>query len=300
MKKVLVLMSCYNGAHFLEEQLNSLLHQKDVDVEILVRDDGSTDETREILKKYESKCALKWYTGENIGWRRSFMHLALNAPDCEYYAFSDQDDVWLPNKLSDAITNIENNSDVNDLTLYFSNLFIWKNGTNCGLLRQSLPKYTRFSCIYQNVATGCTLVFNKKFLDFIKKRPFEDVYAHDLWFFQTAVFFGKVIYNPSSFILYRQHENNQIGVKKGFCNKINRIMKNFKENEGITRSQNALNFLKIYKDDLSPDDYKLIDIVANYKKSLLKKLSFLFSRKYTMNNLISTVILKIRVLFNRF
>ena len=299
MKDVLVLMSSFNGDRYLEEQLESLFQQKDVNVKILVRDDGSTDQTQEILKKYEKKRMLNWYAGQNIGWRKSFMHLALNAPDCEYYAFCDQDDVWLPNKLSAAIAELEK-KDESRMLLYFSNLIFWRNGEKKGLIKPAHLKYSRCSCAYQNQAVGCTIVFNRKLLEFVKRRPFENVYAHDFWFFQTAVFFGNVVYDSNAYILYRQHERNQLGAKKGFFSAWNRRFHNFFKKETISRSQNAENFLNIYKKDLSSEDYKIFGKVANYQKSIKNKLTLLFSRKYTMNSMTNSFLLKIRILFNRF
>lgn len=301
MNQVLVLLSCYNGALYLEEQLKSLLNQINVDVHILARDDGSTDATKEILTKFESTGKLKWYAGENIGWRKSFMHLALNAPACQYYAFCDQDDIWLPNKLFEAVLKLENTNFNTDKHLYFSNLFFWRNGKNLGRVKESILKISRQSCVYQNPAIGCTIVFNKELLDFIKANPFYDVYAHDFWFFQTAYFLGDVVYDPNAYILYRQHNNNQIGIKRDFFSKWTRRAKNFMEaHNGLGRSQNAMNFLNIYGDYLTCDDYKIFDIVANYKKSLSKKIYLLFSSQYTMNAFVNTLLLKIRILFNRF
>ena len=95
MKKVTILLSSYNGETYLDEQLESIEAQKDVQTRILVRDDGSTDHTCDILDQWQQKTNLKWYCGENIGPARSFMDLLRQAGDSYYYAFSDQDDYWL-------------------------------------------------------------------------------------------------------------------------------------------------------------------------------------------------------------
>ena len=86
MNKVLILMSVYNGEKYLVEQIESLIHQERVDVSILVRDDGSSDGTIDILENYKTKGILDFYTGENLRPARSFMHLLFNAPDCDYFA----------------------------------------------------------------------------------------------------------------------------------------------------------------------------------------------------------------------
>ena len=96
MNKILILMSTYNGEKYLSEQLNSLLLQENVNIKILIRDDGSTDNTHKILNFYSSNYPnISWYTGENKGPALSFMDLLFNAPESDYYAFCDQDDVWL-------------------------------------------------------------------------------------------------------------------------------------------------------------------------------------------------------------
>lgn len=107
-KTVAVLMATYNGERFLREQLDSLLNQKDVTVKILVRDDNSKDSTVSILEEYKSKSLLQWYTGEHLGVEKNFLDLLRHAPEADYYAFCDQDDVWDDNKLSVAINHLRN------------------------------------------------------------------------------------------------------------------------------------------------------------------------------------------------
>ena len=100
--KVCVLISTYNGEKFLDEQIASILAQKGVEVDILVRDDGSSDMTCSLLERWQKEGKLKWYKGENLGFARSFMNLLKTASVYDYYAFCDQDDVWLPEKLKKA------------------------------------------------------------------------------------------------------------------------------------------------------------------------------------------------------
>ena len=99
MEKITVLLSTYNGERYLVEQLQSLIDQKGVEVELMVRDDGSKDSTTEILDEWQSKKLLTWYKSGNLGPGKSFMHLLQTASPGNYYAFCDQDDVWLPEKL---------------------------------------------------------------------------------------------------------------------------------------------------------------------------------------------------------
>ena len=99
MEKIVVLLSTYNGEKYLEEQLDSLASQNGVVIELLVRDDGSTDGTAAILDRWQDEGRLSWYTSANLGPGKSFMHLLQTAGGGGYYAFCDQDDVWLPDKV---------------------------------------------------------------------------------------------------------------------------------------------------------------------------------------------------------
>ena len=109
MKKIAVLMCTYNGEKHLQEQINSIKSQKGVSVSIYVRDDGSKDKTIEILKDYQNSGDLIWFQGENIGPAVGFMELLYQTAnkDFDYFAFSDQDDIWLDTKLLDAVGKIE-------------------------------------------------------------------------------------------------------------------------------------------------------------------------------------------------
>ena len=92
MKEITVLMSTYNGEMFIREQIDSILNSKDVELQLLVRDDGSSDQTIPILKSYQTKKKLSFYQGHNVRPAKSFMELLCKAPSSKYYAFSDQDD----------------------------------------------------------------------------------------------------------------------------------------------------------------------------------------------------------------
>ena len=104
MVTVLVLMSTYNGEAYLTEQVESILKQADVNVKLLVRDDGSTDNTLRILNKYATEEKLDYITGKNINWMHSFWTLVNMAHGADYYAFADQDDIWFPDKLARAVS----------------------------------------------------------------------------------------------------------------------------------------------------------------------------------------------------
>ena len=122
--KVMVLMSTYNGEKYLREQIDSILGQTGVSVKLLIRDDGSKDNTVEIVKQYcKENDDIKLVEGKNVGFAESFMELVYRAnlySDISYFAFSDQDDVWLNDKLISAIHMLEGIHEKNAPNLYFS------------------------------------------------------------------------------------------------------------------------------------------------------------------------------------
>ncbi|MCR4745167.1 MAG: glycosyltransferase, partial [Lachnospiraceae bacterium] len=181
MEKVVVLMSTYNGEKYLRSQIESLINQEDVQVDILVRDDGSKDETIKILQEYKQSEAVKlnYYIGENIGPARSFLELMKRAPEAEYYAFCDQDDTWLPDKLKIAVDSIKKAfDDGNHIckdeipVLYYGMPRFADNEGNLlkgpkGIYEKSLDFP---SCLIKSNSTGCTMVFNRRLLEIIKSK----------------------------------------------------------------------------------------------------------------------------------
>lgn len=117
---VAVLLSSYNGSKFIERQVQSILNQKDVKVTLFIRDDGSKDEkTLEILEEYKKIENIVLVQEQNVGLAVSFMNLVYMAKDSfDYYCFADQDDIWLEEKLIEAIKKIK---DYDTPVLYVSN-----------------------------------------------------------------------------------------------------------------------------------------------------------------------------------
>lgn len=220
MHKVAVLMSTYNGEKYLKEQIDSILAQNDVDITIYIRDDGSSDRTVEIIKSYmETHDNFRLYTGENMGVGNSFMQALYGADkDNDYYAFADQDDVWLPDKIKKAIERIK---DIAKPALYCSNQVLVDEMLNrIGMRYTSDPDISYKQIMCQNKISGCTMVWNKELHDLLsenERRPSEDLLRrriHDVWVAMVASVVGDIEYDSNGYILYRQHESNVVGVKK--------------------------------------------------------------------------------------
>ncbi|QHQ61055.1 glycosyltransferase [Anaerocolumna sedimenticola] len=236
MKKVQILLSSYNGEKFIKKQIDSILQQDFKELSILIRDDGSSDRTIDIIKEYSLLHKnIKFYTGKNIGAQNSFFNLLENADQtCDYYALADQDDIWKNNKVSKAIDELDkydNNFPVlysSDVTLVNEQLKIIKNK-----IRNYHVSPSFGNALVENICIGCTLVLNKKLLDLITNNIPHFSYMHDWWIYIVASYFGTIIFDYNSYVFYRQHSNNAIGTYTNFYSKIYKRVKNVKKIEDL-------------------------------------------------------------------
>lgn len=262
MTKVQVLMSTYNGERYLEEQLESLFKQKNVEVDLLVRDDGSTDLTLDILKKYKEKGLLDYYTGENLKPAKSFMNLVKRAHGADYYAFCDQDDVWEDNKLSVAVHVLEKYTEP---ALYMSAAKIVDQDLNLIEIHE-IPTYnTLENAMIKNETIGCTMVFNDALLKVIQRYEPKFIKMHDSWITRVAHSIGAYVYvDEHAYIKYRQHGDNVLGMKEPKVKKIlGQIHTAFFDHVRI-RQNIANELLNGYYDLMTPHALELITAFSDY------------------------------------
>ena len=212
---ICVMMSTYNGEKYLKEQLDSILNQECVDVNLLIRDDGSSDNTIEIIESYQKKYFnITLVKGRNEGTIDSFMDILFMAPNCSYYAFADQDDVWDRDKLICGIRAIlETNK---DKCLYFCKKRI-VDANLMGMGRNdAYVRDTSLGCALLNsIAYGCTMVFDNSLMKILRMYRPENtrISMHDAWIYRVAAAVGYVIYDDIPHMYYRQHGNNVEGAE---------------------------------------------------------------------------------------
>lgn len=273
MTTVQVLMSSYNGEKYIKEQLDSILVQKNIAVELLIRDDGSTDKTIEILREYERKWNnIQVIYGENIGVIESFFTLIEQVSiEQKYVAFSDQDDIWLPEKLIKAVQKIKLGYPVvycSEKQLVNARLQPLLSGISYKTVRTEFG-----NALVENMCTGCTCVINKEMVQLLKGRKPKFTIMHDFWIYLVGTCFGTVIYDRESYILYRQHENNILGAESCLLGSYKRRIKNFRTNRGKLTKQ-AEELLRIYDEIIPEKNKNLLEqfIQSKQKISLRKKL----------------------------
>lgn len=297
-ENILVLLSSYNGEKYIEEQVNSILAQEGVKVKLFVRDDGSSDRTPQILERYKQEGKLDYYIGDNIGWKKSFMQLVRDAPDSDYYAFADQDDHWLPKKLNKAIECMKMMSP--GPQLYNSNGLLWKNGKVVGKVSPKVQKFNKYSYFISPLGQGCTQVFNREFFKIVREKYPRIELPHDALFARLATLLGAYYYDSNAYILYRQHDNNQIGAETSFKEKtIVRVKRYAKINRIHYLDIFANEILYCYGDLMDKESYDICYNVANYRKSVRSFLVLFFSPKYRCNNILATLGFKFHVFMRK-
>ena len=282
-KEVAVVLSTYNGEKYVHELLKSIIHQKGIDVQIFIRDDGSTDSTvhivKEICKSYNN---VHLVCGENKGYAMSFLTMLKSIKGYEYYAFADQDDIWLANKLSVAVRHLEEMGEPNkDALCYWCNLTLVDEKLNIikNMKAAMNSDFEKGRYLIDKYGYGCTMVFSAA----LKKKatnmlPSISV-SHDNWVGLCGVFLGRIYYDIEPFILYRQHRDNVVGGNNGLIGTWKRRFKSIRQIHNLSRADIAAELLKLHSAELSEEDIRLLKIVAEYRTSVSNKLKFFFNQE---------------------
>ena len=219
--KILVILAAYNGAKYIEEQMDSILNQDSVSLDIMVFDDCSSDNTLEVLNKYKSNVNVSINKREKGTGNapRNFLDAIRSLSDefvnsYNFISFSDQDDIWFPNKMFEAGKMLRQEQS----SLYFSNLNLWDENTNYkAIINKSCPQ-KKYDFLFEGGSAGCTYVFTNDFCIGLKKilksTNYYDweLFSHDwfVYFYARANGF-KVSIDNNAYITYRIHANNSYG-----------------------------------------------------------------------------------------
>lgn len=220
-----ILMSTYNGERFIYNQIDSILAQTYSEWRLYIRDDGSRDGTKAILKAYAEAHQERIFLDESqpkgLGAMRSFGYLLEQHRDADYFAFSDQDDVWNPDKLEicmSAVLQAEQNHPDLPVVVHTDLKVVDEQ------LREIAPSFWRYSNIKPdlvdnhlhylaicNSVTGCAMLFNRKARDLaLPMSP--NAYMHDAWIALCTLYSGGVVVPVhQATIAYRQHGDNVLG-----------------------------------------------------------------------------------------
>ncbi|MCL4922211.1 glycosyltransferase family 2 protein [Streptococcus suis] len=216
--KVNILMSTYNGQQFLAEQIRSIQEQSYTDWTLFIRDDGSSDNTKEILKDFERQDSrihlIDSDKSDNLGVIKSF-HKLVNHDRADYYFFSDQDDVWLPNKLELSLNEAQNYPANLPLMVYMDLKVV---NQDLEIMTESMVKSQSHHAntelvqeLTENTVTGGVAMINHTLAEMWQET--DGILMHDWYLALLASAFGNLVFIDQPGELYRQHSDNVLGAR---------------------------------------------------------------------------------------
>ena len=202
---VSVVMCTWNGDRYLKEQVDSILAQDYENFELVISDDASTDETKEILKYYEAHPKTKiFYQENNIGLIKNFA-FATEKSKGSFIAYSDQDDIWLKHKLAKLVTSIGNSA-----LVYSDSLLTDENGKSLDKklsdLRNMYSGEDSRGYIFYNCVWGHGMMIRRDAAE--RSLPMPNTIHHDVWLAFKAFTLGGIVYLDEVLTLYRQHQSS--------------------------------------------------------------------------------------------
>jgi glycosyltransferase involved in cell wall biosynthesis len=300
-----VLMSTYNGERYVAEQIDSVLNQRDVNIKLCIRDDGSKDRTPAIIEEYARiNPNLTISLESNVGVVSSFFALLKQVqPGSDYVAFADQDDYWLENKLCEAIKQLSA-VPVDQPGMYYSRIQ-FTNDKLTPFGNSIVPTVRGFhNALVQNQATGCTIVLNKKAHELISSNLPAWALMHDWWCYLVVSAFGQVLYDEHARILYRKHGNNVTPATPHFSIElIARIQRYLGKGRIVEKvTDQVIEFKRIFNDKLTPEKRSIMnDFLTARERGFLHRLRYvLFYQRVRRNTPLDNVILKFLILTGKF
>lgn len=295
-----VLMSTYNGEKYVECQIDSILAQKNIDVKLLIRDDGSKDNTLEILKLYQDRHPdkIRIIEGENVGIHQSFANLIENAMGLKYIAFSDQDDRWDENKLLTGILELKSNN----ASFYSSAARVVDQELNeIGMTTADPLKYKYYMCTNSKILTpgsqGCTIILDKNLFNLIRERGYPANYGHDTWITVVAYLTSNCLYDERPHMDYRQHNASWTGNRskrfKQFFVRCRFFLKGLSRYEQI-----AKDILNRYEDLLDEDTVRLLMCIAEKNENLVRRMKNLHAYHFGKYGAAENLVYRIYYLFS--
>lgn len=297
---VAILMGTMNGARFLPEQLDSIADQTHQNWVLIASDDGSTDDTIKILKIYQAK----WPVGKLIikegpkrGFCINFLSIACDSNiKADYYAFCDQDDVWLATKLVVAIQNISENQEEGVPYVYCGRTsYVNENLRKIGCSPLFTFPRTFRNALIQSIAGGNTMVFNQSAKNTLERVGIVQHPSHDWWLYQLITGVGGIVfYDQTPQVLYRQHKNALVGGNNSFWARVERISMVFKgefrrwSDQNITilcaakpllthGSKETLELFKKMRDAKLKDRFRLMEVSGLYRQTWRGSISLLLA-----------------------
>jgi rhamnosyltransferase len=252
---IAVLLASHNGSAFIQEQISSILSQKNINVDLFISDDASSDDTLKIIKKNKNVQLISNKKRGGPAENFYFLIKNLKVKNYDFIALSDQDDIWPLNRLERAVSLLK----IKNCDAYSSDVIAFnKTNNNLKLIKKSYPQ-KKYDYFFETPGPGCSFILSKSFFSFLqyflKTNKVNFIY-HD-WLIYAVARHHKFNWfiDDCPNLYYRQHENNYIGANSGFrarVRRLNRILFGDYYKELIAlyyllnRGEKKLNFLKVF------------------------------------------------------
>ena len=291
-KKVAVVMSTYNGEKYLKEQIDSILNQTYKNIVIVIRDDGSKDGSVNIIEEYmKENDNIILHKGENIGFVNSFFNI-LGYVDADYYAYADQDDIWLPEKIKLAVNEL-NKFDNSVPNMVFGDSDYYDENMNFMGFGPKNRKHSFLMSLFSCVGQGMTFTINKEARDLIIKNRPESCFFHDWWTYILCEGLGNVGQNNVVVVKYRRRKKNATSEGQGYIRLLIWRIKNLVFGSGMKEIKGQmLNFKNIYGDKISDDKKEILELFATEKYDFFKAIKKTFYPKRIRSKLLDEIMLR--------
>ena len=305
-RKIAIILGFYEGYKFVSKQLQSIFDQTHQNFIVFVSDDNSKDnfsiEKLNINERNKKKIRVG-FRNKNIGYAKNFLSALVSINDYfDYYAFSDQDDIWYPQKLEKAIKSLEKYPD-NQANLYGSRTELIGASEEIKLGKSiEFKKSPSFqNALTQNIFGGNTMVFNRTAFDLIcSSKINQKIIAHDWWCYQIiSGAGGNVFYDKNIYLKYRQHNNNLIGSNISLKDKWLRFCKVANGNFKIQNDQN-LRAINNNQNLLTKSNGKTLTNFMKAREScFIKRIFYFFKSGVYRQTLIGNIALLIGILIKK-
>ena len=276
---ILILLAAYNGAAYLRPMVDSLLAQEGPSVQIILSDDGSSDETPDILAQYAAgypETVIHYRSGQRFGCaQKHFAHLLERFRDADYVMFCDQDDIWHKDKVRKTLALMLETERPGVPTLVHTDLRVvdreGKELSPSFCLQSDLDgdRMALNHLLVQNVVTGCTVMINRPLAELACRCRLldADMVMHDWWLALLAAACGNTAFLKEATIDYRQHGNNSVGAKnvRSPAYLLHRLRSQKMRGAMKAAAQQAESFLLCYGDALSEEQNRLLAAFAATK-----------------------------------
>jgi glycosyltransferase involved in cell wall biosynthesis len=280
MNSIQVLLSTYNGEKYLRPLLDSVLAQDHPRLELLVRDDGSSDRTPAILQEYAAVSPrMRVFPGGHLGIAASFFQLLKDSSkDADFLAFSDQDDIWEEDKCSRAVEFLERCSPAVP-ALYCSRVAMVDKDLNRIRLSNIPPRGLSFqNALVESTVWGCTMVINQAARRLLLRRLPRHAWVHDRWIYLVVSALGVVQFDTESRILHRRHSTNTSTIPVTAVQKWTVQQKQFVRFGREQRvARQAQEFMDIYGNEVSAENHRILQRFLKSRERLLDRIRYALS-----------------------